>query len=373
MHVHSSTGARSSWVALGLLTATACQPAISNKGSDSGTEGEEDSPDPWSGPNEVAPGTFVSTAMWAEGGVRCSRLAQLALQDGGDLSAWSWTFCQDAWGGYADVVPIGASEQDAPAEDAAFEVQSHAIFIGQEPTLREGHWDALTDTAVELSWEDGSTERWARTWTDETLDKLELFQVSAADAPTDTWLQEQDGAFARDEDATVLGVAFGGPEDPGLEVGLDGLDDYMETNYFGRFLRWNGYYTAPDDALGVNSDELGLSSFYLTDTGVARYVYGGDGGGMYIFCYLALPEDREGLRTRQIVYQTSHDFDNDGNIADGPGHVYAGLQIVDATGTFRGVVFADQSYDTGVEAVMILSSMYYLDVSDDAAHSGTGD
>lgn len=357
-----------------LLAAWGCRGPDSGKDTGEGTHTgvlDTDTGGDWEGPNDLVPGAYVSSTMWLSGGRRCARLGQLAFMESGELRAWSWTLCQDTWEGYADVVPVGSSEQEGPGDDAEALVQSQAAFIGQEPVRRVGTWEEASEGVVSLQWEDGSTESWARTWHDEALNKLELFELSAADEPGNTWLAQDAEGRTRDATARNMGVAFGGRATPGFETGLSALDAEMDRNYHGRFLRWNGYYEPPEDEGGVKADELGLTSFYLTDTGVARYLYGGDGGGMYVYAYLALPEERDGLRTRQIVYQTSHDFDNDGNIADGPGHTYAGLQILDATGTFRGVVFADQSYDTGLEEVVILSAMYYLDLYDEAAHEGT--
>jgi hypothetical protein len=77
----------------------------------------------------------------------------------------------------------------------------------------------------------------------------------------------------------------------------------------------------------------------------------------------------EGVAGRRLAYQISHDFDGDGNISEG-GHIYPGLVILDSLAEPRGVAYIDQSYDTGLLQVMIMSAMAYLDDGSDEAQQG---
>ncbi len=329
-----------------------------------------DSAPPWEGPNDIAPGRYATSLIWVEEGRRCVRLAQMAFEEEGRISGLSWTFCQDLWGGLAEVQTVGTSTQDAPNDDAESAVVSLDSFVSGAYETLDGTWGhGDTSAEVELRWPDGATERWRRTWQDATLMKLEPWRVSRADAPEQTWLRRaEDGTFSRGADPVVAGFAFGGPAAPQHEEGaLVDLSGLKAKNYTGRVCRWNGYYAAPDDVEGCFADGLSLASvFVTTSTGVERYAF--PDAGMWVYAYLARVAG-EGVLGRRLAYQISHDFDGDGNIMEG-GHIYPGLVILDDFGEQRGVVYIDQSYDTGVEAVMIMSAMAYLDDGSDAAQEG---
>lgn len=355
-----------------LLIGLACtSPAGEDKGGDTPDGETAETGAAWEGPNAVAPGRYVSTLLWEQGGHHCVRLAMISLEAEGVISGEGWTWCDGAWSGLAEVQPIGTSAQtDVPTDDATASVMTVGAFMSEAPTPLTGSWaHGDGDTEVALRWPDGAEERWRRTWHDEALMKLEPYAVSAADAPEHTWLSRAaDGTFSRDSAATVAGFAFGGPDAPAFEeAALTDLSALKEKNFTGRVCRWNGYYVAPDDDEGVFADGLSLASvFYTTSTGVERYVF--PDAGMFVFAYLSRPGGEGGLGLR-LAYQISHDFDGDGTITEG-GHTYPGLAIVDAVGAQRGMVYADQSYDPGVEAVMIMSAMAYLDDGSAPAQDG---
>ena len=355
-----------------LLLLLACTP-VAPKGEPTETaETAETGEAPsWEGPNAVAPGRYVSALLWEEGAHHCARLTALELKDGGGLGGAGWTLCDEAWSGLAEVLPIGTSEQaDAPADDADSWVMGIGAFVDESPAPLAGTWGhGDGDTEVVLPLDDGGVGRWRRTWHDDALMKLEPYEVARADEPGRTWLhRDEDGVFSRDATATVAGFAFGGPDAPSFEEPPESsLSALQEKNYTGRVCRYNGYYEPPADDEGCFADGLSLASvFYPTTTGVARYA--ALDGSMWVYGYLAWPGG-EGLLGYRLAYQTSHDFNGDGNITEG-GHTYAGLLIVDATGAQRGLVFADQSYDSGEGAVKIMSAMAYLDDGSAEAQDG---
>lgn len=347
-----------------LLVVIACteKPA-----GDTQPTGDTDSAD--TVPTEVV-ARYVTALKWEEGGAHVVRLANLELADDGSAQASAWLFSNLTFGGYADVIPVGSSAQpDVPTADTTAAVQGLDTFLNTPPESLTGTWETDPDDALlfHLTWSDGDTEAWRRTWSDGLLDKVEAAAVSRADVPTDTYLSGGPGAWTRNDSAVNAGFGFGGADVPPWSATADTSGLY--NNYAGRYCRWNGYYTPPADDEGVQSDQTNLNPyFWLTDTGVYRYVR--SDAELLVYSYLVLVPDRIAETPNAVVYQTSHDFDGDGNIADGPGHTYQGLLIVDAAGVARGWVYADQSYDPGISQVMILSSMYYLDDFDDAAHTG---
>jgi hypothetical protein len=96
---------------------------------------------------------------------------------------------------------------------------------------------------------------------------------------------------------------------------------------------------------------------------VLRYV--ASDGPLFVFSYFTRSRRLDGILARRVAYQTSHDFDGDGHIADDLGHLYSGLEVLGSDGGLRGFVFADSSpsFD-GCDEDNTISSIWYLDTAD---------
>ena len=216
-----------------------------------------------------------------------------------------------------------------------------------------GSW-SLVAGSVDVTWSSGDTERWRHTWKDATLDKLEL--VAASYVNGSTYLSD---AGIRDPAAETAGWAFGGP----------GADATVATpiaasgNYLGLIRRHNAWCGAPESDANVYETGLTPSLFHVTSTGVLRYVT--SDGPLFVFSYFTRSRRLDGILARRVAYQTSHDFDRDGHIADDLGHLYSGLEVLESDGRLRGFVFADSSpsFD-GCDENNTVSSIWYLDTAD---------
>jgi hypothetical protein len=347
-------------------TATGDGGSDGGSDADGGSDGGSDTgtlPDPPVA-HDSAPGRYVAAWQWVRTGEHCNRLSQLELQADGAVVDAGWTLCQATWGGYTDVWPIGTPSDGVAQSDSDHSVQGVAAVLATSPETRSARWFWITyGVSLEITWDDGASQRWRITWHEDGLYKLEPFLISESDEPADTWLVDTDGTPSRNDTPSAGGWAYGDGDSPAPDVPVvSGVSDLMQS-YYAHFLRWNGYYEAPDDEEGVNADQLNLTPYFdLSSTGVARYTY--NSGGLPVYSYLSPVAEGKGIHPRLYAYQTSHDFDVDGNIADGPGHTYSGLLVVDGNNAARGIVFIDQSNDTGINQVMIMSAMAYLDTAD---------
>ncbi len=332
--------------------------------ADSSVDSEPPAPEA----HDLAPGRYVASWQWVASGQHCNRLTQLELQADGRFTDAGWTLCRDTWGGLVDLWQVGEAEQGPDGDEEAW-VRALSAVHQSDAEVRRGRWAWVEyGVEVELSWDQGHTQRWRRTWHDETLYKLEPTSLGEADEPGSVYLVSDGGVWLRADRPVGGGWAFGDGDSPDYtQFGPSSVEDAMGS-YSGAVLRWNGYYEAPDDEEGVGYSQLNLDPYFeVTSTGVARYTV--QSAGMWVYAYLSLVPRAEGVDPRQVAYQISHDFDRDGTISEG-GHTYAGLLIVDGAGLTRGIVYSDQSLDSGLDQVMIMSSMYFVDVFDEGAHVG---
>ena len=320
------------------------------------------------------PGNFVAaTTGGLQSGVHGARLSQYAFTgtcDGAigtgtvEERFWSWTAdapARPSLYGSAKVRIGDAVDPSYPGNaDRKKKVQGHRSFQKSAARLgeRSGTW-TYDGSAVAIVWSDGTTESWRHTWQDDPatplLHKLEL--TSATDLVGPAYLHP-DGS--RDAAAENAGFAFGGPG-PDFTVGRETPD--LIRSYLGLIKRHNAWCGAADVNEAVVSTGLSLDVFHPTTTGALRYVY--PDGSTWVFAYFARPKRNRGIVARRVMIQTSHDWNGDGEIADELGHTYSGLEILDATGTARGFVFADASvaFDACDEN-HTTSAIYYLDTYD---------
>jgi hypothetical protein len=313
------------------------------------------------------PGTYAVTISGRlPSGVHFARLALYSF-DGtcnagtgnGSVTERFWYFPGDAasrvYGSTHVRVGVATDPTYARTKDKARTVRGSKRFNSGPSAVATltGSW-SLTAGSVDVTWSGGDTERWRHTWQDATLDKLEL--VAASYVGGSTYLS---GSGTRDPAAETAGVAFGGPGSSatlGVPIAASGA-------YSGLIHRHNAWCGAPASDANVYETGLTPSLFHVTSTGVLRYVT--SDGPLFVFSYLTRSRRLDGILARRVAYQTSHDFDGDGHVADDLGHVYSGLEVLGSDGHLRGFVFADSSpsFD-GCDENNTISSIWYLDTAD---------
>jgi len=115
--------------------------------------------------------------------------------------------------------------------------------------------------------------------------------------------------------------------------------------FYGEFQRYNGWNNIEEP---VRSDTFQLITLVGTTTGAMRRVEWDVNARCWVHSYFARIGDL-------AIYQTSHDFNNDGRIVAEKGHTYFGYPIIQC-GQHRGFVFADAS-EAPPEGTF--SAMYY--------------
>ncbi|ANY17218.1 hypothetical protein AW878_21095 [Bordetella pseudohinzii] len=203
----------------------------------------------------------------------------------------------------------------------------------------------------------GSTELWRATWSDATLTKIELQHANYISGSV---YLKSDGTY----NAAALNAGWGfGGINVGFLTAVDVNGMHKDLPY-GQVIRHNSW-AALDEP--VSTDSMSLATVFLaTTTQALRYV-GWDntpGARHHVFYYLAQPFGNTGMTAGRVCYQVSHDYNNNGYIADDIGHTYSGLQVIDQVGNFRGFVFADSSVNGAPVATgdnHTISALYYLD------------
>ncbi len=319
--------------------------------------------------NDPFPGGYAVTLKGVlPSGVHFTRLCMYSFQPGGTMRSdfWYWQGDAPVWspnspGDYGSVGrKVGYANQ--PSYPYNFDqdqyVQGSRKFsdAGAVATTIFGTWQLQGSDAVRIDF-GSSVEVWGVTWADATLVKIELQQANYV---AGSIYSLPSGAY--DVSAVNAGWGFGGIN-VGFTAGAD-INGMKKDLPYGRVIRHNSWLGV-DEPVGIDSMSLG-SVFLVTTTGVLRYVLWDDtpGAQHQVFSYLGQPLGNAALTTGRVCYQISHDYNNNGHIADDVGHTYSGLQVIDQVGTFRGFVFADSSVN-GVPVVAgdnnTISSLYYLD------------
>lgn len=320
-------------------------------------------------PEPPFPGGYaVSLKGVLPGGVCFTRLCMYSFQPGGTMRSDFWFWREDApvWsaanpGDYGSIDrQVGYANQASYPynfDQNAF-VQGSRKFsdANATPTTIFGTWVMQGSDSVLVDF-NGSTELWKTTWSDATLNKIELQQANYVEG---AFYLKSTGGY--DITAVNAGWGFGGKNVGFTSVAnINGMHKDLP---YGRFIRHNSWNGADEP---VALDSMSLASVFLsTTTGVLRYVTWDStpGAQHHGFSYLAQPMGNSGLTSGRVCYQVSHDFNNNGHIADDVGHTYSGLQVIDQVGNFRGFVFSDSSVN-GAPLVVgrnhTISALYYLD------------
>ena len=296
-------------------------------------------------------------------GIHFVRLALLELNASGQArqNFWYWQSddrTADRYGDTGRVIGRSAAADPAVTSDAAAQVQGATKFLSP-PKVMSGHWRAVGN-GFEVRWAADDTERWALAFGDGRLRKLELASASYLVGPT--YLNARADATKK---AVNVGWAFG----PSLANSVGStVAAALTKNLSGQLLRFNSWSCRNE---AVADDELNLKTYFTaTPGGVARFVSLDAAQSLKVYHYYAKPVAANGARARSVIYQVSHDFNSNQRIDDDGGHTYAGLEIIDATGAFRGVVFADASKnETGncPGSPNTISAEYFVD---DACFAG---
>lgn len=315
------------------------------------------------------PGGYAVTLKGVlPGGVNFTRLCMYSFQPGGTMRSdfWYWQGDAPIWSAATpgDYGSIGRKVGYANQSSYPYNFDQNEYVQGSKkfsvsnsaPTTIFGTWSLQGSDSVLIDF-GGSTELWKATWSDATLTKIELQQANYITGST---YLKSDGTY--NAAAVNAGWGFGG-----INVGFSTAVDVngMHKNLlYGRVIRHNSW-TGMDEPVSVDSMSLG-ALFLVTTTQALRYV-GWDntpGAQHQVFYYLAQPIGNAGMTVGRVCYQVSHDFNNNGHIADDMGHTYSGLQVIDQVGQFRGFVFADSSVN-GAPVVTgdnhTISALYYLD------------
>lgn len=201
-------------------------------------------------------------------------------------------------------IKVGQALQTCYAgiEDRCCDIECPTGIAGP-PTVIHGTWAQQGGSTIIITWSTGGVEMWATSPNAWTL-------MSASYCPTDCW-------------------GWGFETDP-----VPGQLDRTKS-FVGKYQRYNGW-SGVNESLMVN-EWFDLGRMKLTDTGALRYVDWDVSQRLWVHSYMAFVADR-------VIYQISHDFDNDGKISKG--HTYIGFPIFKA-GIHRGFVFADASEVAG--------------------------
>lgn len=320
-----------------------------------------------SGAECPVPGTYAVTITGRlPSGIHFTRLALYAFTGNCSAGAGSGSVSESFWylpgdarrreyGSTGVRVGIAADPAYAGTKDKARTVRGSKRFHGgpAKVSTLTGSW-LLAGGSVDVTWSGGDTERWRHTWHDATLDKLELVATSYLGGSP--YLSD---AGVRDPAAETAGWAFGGSGSSATA----GVPISPTGSYSGLIRRHNAWCGAPASDANVYETGLTPSLFHLTSTAVLRYV--ASDGPQFVFSYLTRSRRLDGILARRVAYQTSHDFDGDGHVADDLGHLYSGLEVLGNDGQLRGFVFADSSpsFD-GCDEDNTISSIWYLDAAD---------
>ncbi|MCP3957348.1 MAG: hypothetical protein GY719_05800 [bacterium] len=293
-------------------------------------------------------------------------------------------------GGQVDADTVGSVTPTPPDtnSDSAEPIRTEGKFLNSALTTEFGTWSSFSgNTRVRIEWDSGVEEWWKLTWRDETLNKLEAYFRNDAGNWRDFYLQNPATEppqyspyyFRRNEDARNVGFALGAHES---------FDDNAEPTsafdgfYRGLVRRTENYTPGGREQNGpwtVNLGGGGADDFKLTSEGVWRLFvgqpcYAGDPVARDCLSYLDVPDaGSSGLKSRRVYMQVDHDWTPNGYISDEKGgHTYHGFQIADSNDDVRGFVFAEASYSVnpGDHEFMMMSALFLLDDTSDAAQTG---
>jgi hypothetical protein len=282
-------------------------------------------------------------------------------------SFWSWGLPDANTSSMLSDRTIGTDINTPPspqnpsgATDATCKVVGLSKFLNGAATLT-----SLTGTytrsgrEILISYSDGSWENWYQTWEEpNNLYKLELYDASYLKTGTVSWVRSTTNGFVRDANAHSAGWAFGSNSHDFTYAAP--VSQFLK-NLVGCSLDF-GYTTANVDTI----DDDSMANFYnvgfWTNNNVIRYCYqdAGNPSAPWVYSYFTAPLSNPGTMARRTLYQCSHDFNNNGNIQDDPGHMMAGLQIIDNAGNYRGSVLVQYS-NSGTPWV---NGLYWLDTVD---------
>lgn len=323
-------------------------------------------------------------------GSHLTRLAMYSFRPDGSLKRdmWEWSSSAAHWysstpGDYGSIgATIGTDTASSypGSVDSTYPVWGSVKFAsGVNATTTAATWVPIppgtcassADCTVRVTFPDGTTEKWKTTWSDAHLDKMELLDASYLAAGSSYYLA---ASGARDAAATNAGWGFGGPG-IGFVTAVP-LEALMSNGVspapalHGLSDRFNAWSCTSE---GIVPQDLYLQShFNATSTKVLRYVAWDNAvkSRHWVFSYFARPPGSTGTLATRVSYQTSHDFDDDGEVANNVGHIYSGLEVIDSTGKFRGFVFSDSSPNDESQPCSLdpiynhtVSSLFYLDAA----------
>jgi len=307
------------------------------------------------------------------------KLAMYSFQSNANMQVDLWYWDYDQGDKYSGHLLIGSLPSPIPYYQCKDDENKYVIgmdkYHKENFTRIHGTW-ARNDRNIHInlnhnniqeeeewhiSWEDGNTNQ------SNTLYKIELIDANYVGHRDRFYLQSD---LSRSTDCVPLNVGWGFGVGGETEFGISkSIDECHAKNYYGLHLRHNSWLNTDENI--VRSGML-LKGFYKTNNNVLKHLFWDckPNGRYWVFSYFAIPDSNSGRQAlRRVIYQTSHDFDNDGHISNDIGHIYSGIQVLDSNNQLRGFVFADVSPRANAEHFTV-SAMYYLDSNNDEAHIG---
>jgi hypothetical protein len=231
------------------------------------------------------------------------------------------------WGSYGPIIGSVAQTRLDENLDANHYIQSLRNFMNSAPKTLEGVWK-LEDSKLTVTFSDKSEEIWSVSdLKSSTRQGAELWEMELLKA----------SYVARRNDLDFFkGWGYGGP---GPDFNQSAPVESMDVNHWGKTYVWNR-----DKQFPIERDEetFNIGGLRATSTGIRREFQPRKCPAHSVFVYHRfVGKHEEHLHTaRRTVTQNSHDFLREGHIANEPGHMGCGLQILDSKGNYHGQVFA---------------------------------
>jgi hypothetical protein len=349
------------------------------------------------------PGYYVaSTKGINTSSQRFARLGMYTFNADGTVAEkyWNWIYNQADQSAVSDrTIGTGTSYwRVSPVADSTQNVVSLATFLTGESAMT-----TLTGTYtmngydLVINFSDGSWEKWYQTWEElNNLYKMELYDASYLQSGSLCWITKSGSTWIRNNsvqnaDGTIniknAGWMFGSnsrdftyadtiasfwkdtngsgldyDQNAGQETLYKGgprspFNPYVVTDSTpsGSTYQWAYYWTN-------NNSVIRRAMRDIEDQGLMNY------GNL--FEYITTPASNPGIMARRMMYQRAHDLSANGNVVDDEGQLFAGLQIIDNAGHYRGAVMIQNSYNSASKSI---SGLFWIDNMSAAARTGIRD